>query len=519
MTTAHTSNAHPPRERPRDKPERAAEHSSASTRREDTAGSDPTLDEQVRAVAHAFIERFFYERARPSDIPVTRAIPEELLDRIAIQPVPARGRPVDMIVDEMVETLYAYGARTDHPGFFGFIPGPASSLSWLGDVLTNAYNLHGAVKVNAPAALAAERSVLDWLGTAIGYDHAAGIEFVSGGSLANLTALTVARDTVLGATRLPVGTAYLSTQTHMSVVKALSILGVPAERIRRVPVDEQFRLDPVALDSAIAGDLATGLVPFVVVATAGSTNTGAIDPLREIAEVSSKHKTWMHVDGAFGASALLSRRHRDLLAGIELADSLSWDAHKWLFQTYGLGVVAVKNWRHLAASFHSSPEYLRDVASDDDRPNPNDLGIELTRPTRGLKLWLTLHALGTDTIERFIDHGVDLAIIAQREVEARPGWEVTSPAQLAITTFRYAPSEVPAVCHDALNTAVSRRINRDGKSAVFTTEVHGKIVLRIAAIHPQTTAADIRATISRLDEYARELGTRFAIDDICRRAA
>lgn len=208
----------------------------------------------------------------------------------------------------------------------------------------------------------------------------AGGLFVSGGSMANLTALAAARDAVLGEGGWERGVAYVSEQTHSSVAKGLHVIGVPRDHVRVVPCDGAFRMDVAALERAVAADEAAGLRPFVAVATAGTTNTGSVDPLREVARVCRAHGLWMHVDGAFGASVLLTR-HRGMLDGVELADSLLWDAHKWLFQTYSCGMVLVRDRAHLVSTYAAHPEYLRDLEGGG-VTNPWDLGPELTRPAR-----------------------------------------------------------------------------------------------------------------------------------------
>ena len=279
--------------------------------------------------------------------------------------------------------------------------------------------------------------------------------------------------------------------------------------MRRINVDEQFRMIPSDLEAMITADRANGFAPFVVVATAGTTNTGAIDPLGEIAAISRANGLWLHVDGAFGASLLVSEKHRTLLDGIELSDSLSWDAHKWLFQTYGLGVVMVRDQADLLRSFHVSPEYLDDIKADIREPNPSDIGIELTRPTRGLKLWFTLQVYGSAAIGDWIDRGVSSAEAFQRLLVGRPNWTIVSDAALGILTFRYAPLNLSEDELDALNKELSERMLAEGFAAIFTTKMLGRKVLRVAAINPKTTRADLVDTISRLDKHALALVAQY----------
>ena len=323
--------------------------------------------------------------------------------------------------------------------------------------------------------------------------------------MANITALTAARDAKLNDESLHLGVAYVSEQTHSSVAKGLRIIGIPDSRIRRLPVNSEFQMDTKKLREAIAADKEKGLIPFVVIGTAGTTNTGSIDPLETIAGICRENQMWFHIDGAYGASVLLSPKYRHLLKGTELADSISWDAHKWLFQTYGCAMVLVKDIRHLYHSFHVNPEYLKDVEGDLEHVNTWDIGMELTRPARGLKLWLTLQVLGTELIGSAIEHGFQLAVWAQEALQELDNWEIVSKAQLAMLNFRYTADGLTEEQTDLLNEKISEKIVESGYAAVFTTVLNGKKVLRICALHPETTRDDMRTTIQLLDTYAREL--------------
>ena len=323
--------------------------------------------------------------------------------------------------------------------------------------------------------------------------------------MANITALTAARDCKLNDENLHLGVAYVSDQTHSSVAKGLRIIGIPNSRIRSVATNSAFQMDTDMLKEMIAKDKENGLIPFVVIGTAGTTNTGSIDPLEEIADICVNNNMWFHIDGAYGASVLLSPKYKHLLKGTELADSISWDAHKWLFQTYGCAMVLVKDIKHLFHSFHVNPEYLKDVEGDMEHINTWDIGMELTRPARGLKLWLTLQVLGTRLIGSAIEHGFQLAEWAEEALNELDNWEVISKAQLAMLNFRYAADDLTDEQMDLLNEKVSEKILESGYAAVFTTILNGKKVLRICALHPETTRDDMRTTIHLLDTYAREL--------------
>lgn len=323
--------------------------------------------------------------------------------------------------------------------------------------------------------------------------------------MANITALTAARDWKLNDETMHLGVAYISDQTHSSVAKGLRIIGIPQSRIRIIPTNAQFQMKMKDLKNAILADKEAGFIPFVVIGTAGTTNTGSIDPLPEIASICREHKLWFHIDGAYGASVLLSPNYRHLLKGIEQADSLSWDAHKWLFQTYGCAMVLVKDVRHLFHSFHVNPEYLKDIEGDCEHINPWDIGMELTRPARGLKLWLTLQVLGTDLIGSAIEHGFELADWAEEAIRELDHWEIVSPSQLAMVNFRYIADDLTEEELTFINEKASERMLQTGYAAIFTTVLNKKKVLRICALHPETTREDMRTTIHMLDNFAKQI--------------
>ena len=459
------------------------------------------LEEAVKDFVHDFCE----EKHNINTQPVTVPAIEGQIEKIKAIGIPQKGRQVSEVVSEMENEVFKYSGNPNHPRFFGFIPGPASCISWLGDIMTSAYNIHAGGSKLAPIVNCVEQEVVRWMADKAGFGKTAGGIFVSGGSMANITALTAARDKKLTDENLHLGVAYVSDQTHSSVAKGLRVIGINDKRIRRIPTDDQFRMKTEELKKAIAEDIKNGYIPFVAIGTVGTTNTGSVDPLEEIYHICQEYQMWFHVDGAYGASVLVSDEYKHMLKGVELADSLSWDAHKWLFQTYGCAVVLAKDVRDLYRSFHVSPEYLKDIQCDQDTVNMWDIGIELTRPARGLKLWLTLQVLGSELISSAIEQGFQLAEWAEEEVRSKENWEIVSPAQMAILNFRYAPADLTEEQKDKLNEQVSAKLNESGDAAMFTTVLKGKTVLRLCAIHPETTQEDIRNTINQLDQYAREI--------------
>ncbi|AFM00170.1 PLP-dependent enzyme, glutamate decarboxylase [Desulfitobacterium dehalogenans ATCC 51507] len=464
-----------------------------------------TTSKQIENAAEEFIRNFFsYYRKLPND-KIINEIDNDKIENLRKIGIPIQGRAIDTVVNEMVEDIYQYGNNVNHPRYLGFIPGPASMLSWLGDVMTSAFNRHAGSWVSCPAASCIEQELIGWLCDQAGFTEKSGGLFVSGGSMANLTAMTVARDKILSEETQHLGVAYVSEQTHSSVAKGLRIIGIPDSRIRRIPVDSYFKMDTDHLTCSIQKDIDEGLAPFIVIASAGTTNTGSIDPFEKISSICQRYGMWMHVDGAFGASVLLTKTHKNLLKGIELSDSISWDAHKWLFQTYACGMILVKNRENLMNSFHVQPEYLKDLGAVQDSFNPWEMGIELTRPARGLKLWFTLQVMGSDAIGAAIEHGFQLAEWAEDELKKNKEIEIVSPAQMAIVNFRYSPRNMTEHQKDELNQQISKKMLDSGYAGIFTTEINGKKVLRICAIHPDTTEVDIRNTVRLLNRYFEEL--------------
>ena len=282
------------------------------------------------------------------------------------------------------------------------------------------------------------------------------------------------------------------------MLRALRVLGFGGDRLRVLDTDENYRLGAEVVAAAAAADRAAGLFPAVVVATAGSTNTGAVDPLDDLAEVSRQEGMWLHVDGAYGAPAVLTERGRGVLTGLDRADSLVLDPHKWLFQPYEIGAVLVRRPGALRRTFAMSPEYLRDVLGSSDESDEvafRDRGPQLTRGSRALKLWLSLQVFGLDAFRAAIDRGIDLAEHAERLVHDAPGFEVVTPAQLGILTFRWQGT-------DADNALLTQRVVDDGYAAPSSTVLRGRTVLRLCTINPRTTDSELERTMARIAELA-----------------
>ena len=393
----------------------------------------------------------------------------------------------------------------DHPRFYAFVPGPGSFVGSMADALASGFNVFAGHWLAASGPGAVELQTVDLLRQTCGFPDGAGGLFVSGGSMANLSGLATARAVKLGGPD-PSAIVYLSDQAHSSVAKALRVLGFAGSQVRSVAVDDALCMDAGALESAIAADRRQRLKPFCVVASAGTTNTGAVDPLERIAATCSTNDMWLHVDGAYGAAAALTERGRAALRGLELADSIALDPHKWLFQPFEIGCVLVRDMRHLRQAFAVHPEdnasYLADVGRMAEREVVfYEHGIQLTRSFRALKLWMSLRVFGLAAFRATIDRGIALAEEAEAMLRADERWDVVTPAQLAVVTF--APRLTSLTLADA-NARVERAVERltaDGYAMVTSTQVRDRVVLRFCLIHPDARLDEVRETAERLARY------------------
>lgn len=468
----------------------------------------PPTDDELSAALPKLMQRLLDDLTNVADEPIQELPSDDQIERIRGIGISERGRPFQEVVDEILTDIMPFRVRMNHPRWFGFIPSPLTAMSWIGEFLNTAHNPHAGSWMQSAGPAVVETELVRWMAEQLGLPAGAGGLFVSGGSMANLAALVVARDQMLTEQTRGRGVAYVSAQTHSSIAKGLRIIGFNEDQIRTVAVDSAFQMSIPALTAAIEADISDGLVPFVVIASAGTTNTGSIDPLSTIADICNARRMWMHVDGAYGASIVLSATYRHLLKGIERADSISWDAHKWLMQSYGCGAVLVRDRRTLAASYHTRPEYLQDTEVTDDEINFWDFGPELTRPARAIKLWFSLQVHGSAYFAAVVDHGFRLANWAQDELRKHARWQIVSPAQSAIINFRCVPDGFADAEADALNAAISRRILADGYAGVLTTRLGGRVVLRMCALSTQTSEQDIRETIRRLDHIAAQISSR-----------
>src|SRR5438094_652036 len=452
--------------------------------------------EQMRELGYRVVDLLTEHFAAMSDSPVgAKANANEIWDRFAAEPGDDPRNPLELL-DQIEKEVLPNNLHVDHPRFFAFVPGPNNFVSAMADALAAGFNVFNGTWLGGSAAAAVEFGVVRWLCRICGFPTTAGGLFLSGGSMANLTALVAARHSVLQ-DRVAGATVYFSDQTHSSVERALGVIGFLPDQMRKLESDNNFRLSIQSLRAAIADDRAKGLRPFCIIANAGKINTGAVDPLPELADLAAEEKLWLHIDGAFGAAAVLSERGREMLRGLERADSISLDPHKWLFQSFECGCVLARDAALLKSAFQIKPDYLRDVHRGLEEFNPCDYGVQLTRSFRALKVWLSLQTFGLAAFRTAITRGFELAELAERELRARKGWEILSPAQMATVCFRFGNS-------DELQTRLVDEMMKDGYALLTSTELRGAVSLRLCTINPRTTEEDIIGTVERLDRFARQ---------------
>lgn len=428
---------------------------------------------------------------------------EELLELDKIE-IPRNGRDVKEVADELVDKVLSKSMIMQHPRFYSFVASAVSPYSLAGTILADIYNPNAGGFSLAPSAAVIEKKLVKWMGSLAGFPETCGGLFVSGGSMANMTGMIAARNKYLKEEEYPIGVAYLSDQTHSSVVKGLRLIGFRKDQIKVIETDDDFKLRPDLLVEEIEKDLKAGKKPFLIIGTIGTTNTGSIDPLEELADIKEKYHMWLHVDGAYGGSILLSDIYRNLAKGVERADSLSWDTHKWSMQTYSCSTLIARDKNDLLNAFTEHPEYLTDVINEEYNDGW-DLGIEMSRPHRCLKFWFTLQAMGTDLLADVIDYSFFNAKLVEKELTKLKGWEITSKPCCGAITFRYVPEGMDDKQIDDFNGLISKAIIDSGFAYIVTSTIKNKRILRLCLINGNTTSEDVTETIAKLDEIAHEL--------------
>lgn len=459
------------------------------------APREEVLEHAARLVAEAWRS---FDRFRPEEPPL-----DDRVRRLLQRALPAEPSPVHDVLDDAARILDESIAQA-RPRYFAFIGSSGLEIGTLGDFLAHSYDINLAVE--ARAATQIEDQAVRWVAEFVGFPATAGA-FTSGGTVSNVTAIAAARERALpGSRHRGLGRArtavYCSQEVHYSVTRAVELLGIGSYNLRAIAIDGLRRMRPEALDRAIADDLRAGVTPIAVVATAGTTLTGAIDPLGEVADVCEERGVWMHVDGAYGLPAASVQSRRDLFAGLDRADSCSIDAHKWLYLPKACGVVLVRDDEALASAFSHEQGYLPHQQHE---LHAADITLEYSRPFRALKLWLAFRAHGAAQFRDAIERNLAEADLLYRRAQHTEDFEVMEATpQLSIVPVRHVPSDVADV--NAHNQALAEAIQADGRAYLAPALIDDEVWLRPCFVNFRTTEEDVVALL----DVARELGERIA---------
>ncbi len=439
-------------------------------------------------------------------LPIGKTASRPEMDRHLAEPPPEQACDFARLLDEFHAKIVGNSFRPSHPRFWAFIGSAPTFASILAEFLAANANLFAGVWKEAAGAAEVELVVLEWFRQFLGLPAGTLGLLTGGGSEATLTALTVAREKLTCDDRSRC-VLYASQHRHWSVDRGAKIIGLRPDQIHALPCDAEYRLRVENLQQAIDADLQRGLLPWAVLANAGTTNTGSIDPLVEIAATCNRHRLWLHVDAAYGWPMVLLEEGKRLLAGIEQADSITLDPHKWFAQPFDAGCLLVRRGELLARTFTMRPEYMQDVVPGADEINFCDQGIALTRRFRALKIWMSMRLLGVGWFRSLIAHNCTLARYAEALVQSKDCFELTSTAKLSIICFRYVPRDRqwPAAELDALQQAIAADLLASGLAFISTTRLHGRSTLRFCFVNWRTTAADVDAVVAALTEIGDRL--------------
>jgi glutamate/tyrosine decarboxylase-like PLP-dependent enzyme len=447
--------------------------------------------------------------------PVFRPVPQEVAERLLSTPAPADPVSPDDVLRAFKETIELYPFGNGHPRFWGWINSPPAIMGVFADALAAAMNPSCAGGNHA--AIHVERQVLQWFRRLLGFPASSMGLLVSGGSMATMTALAVARHVKSGVDVRANGLRdaprpfafYKSSEAHGCARKAIELLGFGSGSIRTIPADADYRMKVDALDAALREDRARQVQPIAVVATAGSTNTGAIDDLEAITGVCRRHDVWLHVDAAYGGAAILSSEYGDRLRAVSRADSVALDPHKWLFVPVEAGLVLVRDADAMRSAFSLVPPYLRTDGSPTGVGGPpwfSEYGFQQTRGFRALKVWMTMQQFGLQGYQAAIDDNVALARYLADRVRSSPDFDLMAPPSLSVVCFRYLHASLPdeeAVA--TLNRALLERLQLGGEAFITSTELRGRFVLRACIVNYRSTRADVDRMLEAIRAIGREL--------------
>jgi len=458
---------------------------------------DPEDWNALRAQGHRMLDDMFDYLAQIRSRPVWQPIPDSARAQFR-QPLPQQPTDIAVAHQTFMQSILPYAAGNTHPGFMGWVQGGGTPVGMLAEMLAAGMNANLGGRDQMP--IEVERQVLRWVCELFGFPENASGLFVTGTSMATLIAILVASRAALGTKVRAQGiagegkrlVAYTSTEAHGSIAKMMDIAGLGTDALRTIPVNENYEMDIAALLQTIAADRAQGLMPFFITATAGTVNTGAIDPLGVLADVARQHGLWFHVDGAYGALAMLSPEISPRLAGLERADSVAFDFHKWGQVPYDAGFIVIRDSRLQLDTFAAPAVYLRrdtrGMAAGS--PWPCDFGPDLSRGFSALKAWFTLQVYGAEKMGKVIAHSCELAQYLKQCIAQTTELELLAPVSLNIVCFRYRCSDT-----DRVNAEIVVALQESGIVAPSATTLDGKLAIRAAIFNHRTNRGDIDALI------------------------
>lgn len=458
---------------------------------------DPTDWDNLRQVGHRMLDDMFDYLQDIRNRPVWQPIPQNVRD-VFRQPLPTEATNIEEVHESFMNDILPYAVGNAHPGFMGWVHGGGTPVGMLAEMLAAGLNANLGGRDQVP--LEVEKQVLQWVRDLFGFPQESTGLFVTGTSMANLIGVLVARTRALGIAVRSRGIgeggaaliAYTSAGAHGCISQAMELAGLGSNALRRIPMNDQYQIDLAALEKCIAEDRNAGLVPFLIVGTAGSVDVGSIDDLALLADISAREGLWLHVDGAYAALGMLAPQIAPRLAGIERADSIAFDFHKWGQVPYDAGFILVRDGSIHLGTFESPAAYLRREARGmaAGSPWPCDFGPDLSRSFRALKTWFTIKVYGTGQLGRMISRSCELAQHMKACIEDEPRLELLAPVSLNIVCFRYRCTN-----SDGVNARIVADIQESGISAPSTTMIRGQLAIRAAIVNHRTQLRDIDALL------------------------
>lgn len=461
---------------------------------------------EFRQIGHRVVDLLAEYFEHIEEKPVFPDVDPQHLTRLFDEPLPEAPEPADAILAEVEQKLLPYCTHVGHPGYMGLITPSPNPIGVIGDFLCSALNQNIGAYSIGPAAVAIERRVIRWLTDLAGYSPAAGGNLTSGGMMANFIGLKLARDWATGDRAQHDGLSerwavYASEERHVSVDKAVDAVGLGRSALRALPTDDRFQVRLDALESAIAGDKARRIRPMCIVGIFGTTNTGAVDDIRALRRIADREHMWLHADAAYGGGMLLSNASPMRDRGLELADSITIDPHKWFYAPLDAGAILVKDERRLTVSFGMKPAYLTDeMESADQRYQYYVHGFEQSRRFRSLKVWMSFKRYGTHQIGAWIDNNIRQARHLYDRVAAHPDFEAAAEPPMSAICIRYRKGDLSGEAAKRLHAAVVERVEKSGKFWISTTELKGKTWFRINPVNFRTRTEHMDQLLALLEE-------------------